>query len=237
MRKRVSKLNTNQFRTRGLTSLWVTIAISIVLVGAVRLFSPQANVIVAPTAAQADETATIAPTTAPSGSNCSDGELRVGDLKMMDTEWQAQQPNLVQAAKAWEQDAFMTGVRVGCDILESGFRWQGTFYSPSAQAFFLTDTAEIRGADFDPKDAVELPNTFSFGAIWRTLAKAGFGDDTILSPSTGVTIQVNSKATPFGPSDVPANAIVCHVALEYLGEVRDLFITLPDGTVYRHAFP
>jgi hypothetical protein len=233
----VSKLNANQIRTGGLASFLVTITISIVLIGAVRLFSPQTNIIVAPTAAQADETATIEPTTPPSGSNCSDGELRVGDLKTMDAEWQLQQPNLVQTAQAWEQDAFMTGLRVGCDILEPGFRWQGTFYSPSAQAFFLTDTGDIRGADFDPNDAVELPNTFSFGAIWRTLAKAGFGDDTVLNPSTGVTIQVNSKATPFGPSDVPANAIVCHVALEYLGEVRDLFITLPDGTVYRHTFP
>jgi hypothetical protein len=233
----VSKLNTNQIRAGGLASFLVTIAISIVLIGAVQLFSPQTNSIVAPKAAQAAETATIEPTAPPSGSNCSDGELRVGDLKTMDAEWQSQQPNLVQAAQAWEQDAFMTGLRVGCDILEPGFRWQGTFYSPSAQAFFLTDTADIRGADFDPNDAVELPNTFSFGAIWRTLAKAGFGDDTVLNPSTGVTIQVNSKATPFGPSDVPANAIVCHVALEYLGEVRDLFITLPDGTVYRHSFP
>src|SRR6478752_9207241 len=185
-RERVSDLNSNRFRVRGLTSILVTIAISIILIGAVRLFSPQANIIAAPTAAQADETPTIEATTAPSGSNCSDGELRVGDLKAMDEEWQAQQPNLVQTAHAWEQDAFMTGLRVGCDILEPGFRWQGTFYSPSAQAFFLTDTAAIRGADFDPQDAVELTNTFSFGAIWRTLAKAGFGDDTILNPSTGV---------------------------------------------------
>ena len=233
----MGKLKANRLNAGGLASLLVTITISIVLIGAVRLFAPQANVILAPTAALANETATIAPATAPSGSNCSDGELRVGDLKAMDAEWQSQQPNLVQTAQAWEQDSFMTGVRVGCDILEPGFRWQGTFYSPSAQAFFLTDTAAIRGADFDPKDAVELPNTISFGAIWRTLAKAGFSDDTVLNPSTGVTIQVNSKATPFGPSDVPANAIVCHVALEYLGEVRDLFISLPDGTVYRHTFP
>ena len=233
----MSKLDSNRIRERGLASLIVTIVISIGLIGAVRLFSPQANIITAPTAAQADETATIEPTTVPTGSNCSDGELRVGDLKAMDAEWQTQQPNLVQIAQAWEQDSFMTGLRVGCDILEPGFRWQGTFYSPSAQAFFLTDTAAIRGADFDPKDAVELPNSLSFGAIWRTLAKAGFGDDIVLNPSTGVTIQVNSNATPFGPSDVPANAIVCHVALEFLGEVRDLFISLPDGTVYRHTFP
>jgi len=217
--------------------LIVTIAILIGLIGAVRLILPQSNIIVASAAAQSDQTPTVDATAAPTGSNCSDGELRVGDLKAMDAEWQPQQPVLDQAAKAWEQDSFLTGLRVGCDILEPGFRWQGTYYSPSAQAFFLTDTAAIRGADFDPQDAVELTNTFSFGAIWRTLAKAGFGDDTVLNASTGVTIQVNSKAMPFGPSDVPANAIVCHVALEYLGEVRDLFITLPDGTVYRHTFP
>ena len=233
----MNRLKFCRFKGRGLTSLLITIVISIGLIGAVRLISPQSNLIEAPTAAQAEQTPTVDATSSPTGSNCSDGELRVGDLKSMDAEWQPQQPVLDQTAKAWEQDSFMTGLRVGCDILEPGFRWQGTYYSPSAQAFFMTDTAAIRGADFDPQDAVELTNTFSFGAIWRTLAKAGFGDDTILNASTGVTIQVNSKATPFGPSDVPANAIVCHVALEYLGEVRDLFITLPDGTVYRHTFP
>jgi hypothetical protein len=31
--------------------------------------------------------------------------------------------------------------------------------------------------------------------------------------------------------------VVCHVGLEYLGEIRDLFITIEDGAVYRHTFP
>ena len=218
-------------------SVVVAAAILIAIFAVARSFSSDSTVINAPTAAQADSTATGESSTPPAGSNCSDGELRVGDLKSMDAEWEAQRSNLEAAAKQWEQDSFMTGLRVGCGILEPGFRWQGTYYSPSAQAFFLTDTGDIRGADFNPKDAVALPDTISFGALWRTLAKSGFSDDTVLSPSTGVTIMVNSIATPFGPSDVPAGATVCHVALEYLGEIRDLFVTIPDGTVYRHTFP
>lgn len=218
-------------------SVFIAAAFMIALVVAARSLSDGPAVIDAPTAARAESTSTSEAPTPPAGSNCSDGELRVGDLKSMDAEWVQQRAKLDAIAKQWEADAILTGLRVGCGILEPGFRWQGTYYSPSAQAFLLTDTGDIRGADFNPKDAVELTGDISFGAIWRTLAKAGFGDETVLSPSTGVTIQVNSAATPFGPSDIPAGAVVCHVALEYLGEIRDLFVTLPDGTVYRHTFP
>ncbi|MGH2550331.1 MAG: hypothetical protein ACRDHN_13130, partial [Thermomicrobiales bacterium] len=54
----------------------------------------------------------------PAAMNCSDGELRVGDLKGMDNLWQLQQPQLDSIAKAWEADAVLTGLRVSCGILE-----------------------------------------------------------------------------------------------------------------------
>lgn len=173
----------------------------------------------------------------PPATNCSDGELRVGDLKGMDELWTQQKPRLDGIANAWEDDAVLTGLRVSCGILETGFRWQGIYYSATAQAFFATDTGETIGAEFDPSQAAPLPDSVSFGSVWRTLAKAGYDDSITLNPAIGVSLQVNSVATPLGPDTVPPNALICHVSLQYLGEVRDLFVSVPDGTIYRHAFP
>lgn len=174
----------------------------------------------------------------PPPSNCSDGELRVGDLKGMDAIWQEQKAQLDAIAKAWEEDAELTGLRVSCGILESGFRWQGTYYSPTAQAFYTTDTGETVGAEFDPSQAAPINNDqISFGSIWRSIAKAGYDDSITLDPAIGVSLQVNSEAMPLGPKAVPVGSLVCHMALQYLGEVRDLFVSMPDGTIYRHAFP
>lgn len=168
---------------------------------------------------------------------CLDGQLRVGDLQNLDDEWREQRHVLDARAAAWESDAFLTGLQVNCGILEPGFRWRGTYYSPSAQAFFATDTGQTIGAEFDPDEASELPDELKFGAVWRALAKAGYADETTLSPATGITVQMNSTATPLGPASVPLDVVVCHVGLEYLGEIRDLFITIEDGAVYRHTFP
>jgi hypothetical protein len=175
---------------------------------------------------------------APPPFNCGDGELRVGDLKSMDAIWQNQKPQLDSIAAAWEEDAKLTGIRVSCGILEAGFRWQGIYYSPTAQAFYTTDTGETVGAEFDPSEAAPIADDqVSFGSIWRSLAKAGYDDTIAFDPAIGVALQVNSAATPLGPSSVPMGALICHVALQYLGEVRDLFVSMPDGTIYRHAFP
>jgi hypothetical protein len=173
----------------------------------------------------------------PAAMNCSDGELRVGDLKGMDELWKQQEPQLDAIAKAWESDAVLTGLRVSCGILEVGFRWQGTYYSATSQSFLATDTGETIGAEFDPSDAAPLPEEVSFGSVWRTLAKAGYDDSITLNPAIAISLQVNSLMMPLGPDTVPVGALICHVALEYLGQVRDLFISVPDGTIFRHAFP
>ncbi len=170
------------------------------------------------------------------GAQCSDGQLRVGDLQFMDEEWQRYRGMLDARANEWEGDSFMTALRVNCGILERGYRWSGTYYSPSQQAFFETDSGTAVGAEFDPDDAAELPADLKFGSVWRALIKAGYTDDTHLTATIGVSLQVNSEATPLGPGEVPDGATVCHVGLDHLGEIRDLFITIDDGAVYRHTF-
>ena len=170
------------------------------------------------------------------GSECSDGQLRVGDLQYMDKQWERQRGYLDARAQEWESDAFLTSLRVNCGILEPGFRWSGTYYSPSQQAFFETDSGNAIGAEFDPDDAAELPVNLQFGSVWRALIKAGYTDDTHLTATIGVSLQVNSEATPLGPGEVPVGKTVCHVGVDHLGQILDLFITIDDGTVYRHTF-
>jgi hypothetical protein len=189
------------------------------------------------TALSAQETEPSTPRAPEVTYGCLDGQLRVGDLQNLDAEWAKQRSVLDAEAMAWESDAFLTGLQVNCGILEPGFRWRGTYYSPSAQAFLTTDTGQATGAEFDPDEATVLPDDLKFGSVWRALAKAGYGDETTLSPATGITVQMNSSATPLGPATVPLDVVVCHVGLEYLGEIRDLFITIDDGAVYRHTFP
>ncbi len=191
--------------------------------------------LLSPVAAFAQDS-TPGPDAPPAATKCSDGKLRVGDLQFLDAEWTKQREYLNARAVEWEPDAFLTRLRVNCGILEPGFRWRGTYYSPSQQAFFETDSGNAFGAEFDPEDAEPLPNELRFGAVWRALIKAGYTDDIPLTPEIGITLQVNSEAMPLGPADVPENATVCHVGLDYFGEIRDLFVTIDDGAVHRHTF-
>lgn len=211
------------------TSLQVNRRLILIAFALVLLIAP------APVVALAQES-TPGPGDTPEPMQCMDGQLRVGDLQFMDEQWQRQRSMIDARALEWEPDAFMTALRVNCGILEPGYRWSGTYYSPSQQAFFETDSGTAVGAEFDPDDAAELPADLKFGSVWRALIKAGYTDETHLTAAIGVSLQVNSEATPLGPGEVPVGKTVCHVGLDHLGEVRDLFITIDDGVVYRHTF-
>jgi hypothetical protein len=160
----------------------------------------------------------------------------IGDLPKIDEELNAGLEDARGRASAWQSDAFLTSLRVGCELLEPAFRWQATFYSPSAQVFFTSDTGETDPAEVEPSDVPELPTgDLSFGLLHRALAKAGYNDQTELAASTGVDIQVNAEALPFGPPEAPPGAVLYHVAVLHRGEVRDLFVDSSNGTIYRYA--
>jgi hypothetical protein len=40
----------------------------------------------------------------------------------------------------------------------------------------------------------------------------------------------------FGPPESPENATLFHVAIEFRGEVKDLFVDMKSGKVYRYSF-
>src|SRR5215213_11330533 len=96
-----------------------------------------------PLIAESMPTATLTPSPArislltPVPERCAGGRLRVGDLAAVGDEWVAGVQSAIETAHAWRPDARLVTVQVGCAPLESGFRWQGTFYSQTAQSFFF----------------------------------------------------------------------------------------------------
>ena len=166
--------------------------------------------------------------------SCSGGRLTVGDLPEIDADWVAGIAAATETARLWQEDARLVRLRVGCQPLESIFRWQGTFYSDAAQSFFLSDTGQTEPAEVDPADVPTLPlDRISFRELYRSLARAGHNDQDELSATNGVTIRLNAPTDPFGPSGIPGD-VVYHVAVEDQGEVRDIFVSGADWITYSY---
>lgn len=168
---------------------------------------------------------------------CGDGRMLVGDLRLMDNKWQDGLKAATEKAIRWQTDAKLATLRVGCELLESGFRWQATFYSPSSQAYFQSDTGQVEAAEDDPSSVPVLSTPgLSFAVLRKSLNGEGYDDSTELSPSTGVEIKPSTPTSQFGPPEAPNNATIFHVAIEFRGEVKDLFVDMRDGKVYRYKF-
>jgi hypothetical protein len=198
-----------------------------------------------PSAARSPATSTAtAPATvaaSPTADNrvvCADARLLIGDLPKMDEDWQEGLEAATAKAIAWQADARLTKLRVGCQLFEAGFRWQATFYSEQAQTFYASDTGETEPAEVAPADVPTLPtNEISFGLLRRSLAKSGYEDDDVISASTGIDLRVNSEAIPYGPPTAPQGILIYHVAIEKLGDTTDVFVDGTDGTIYRYTSP
>jgi hypothetical protein len=185
------------------------------------------------TVAAPDATATA--TAPPAGRTCATGKLTVGDLQQADAGLADALAAAAEKAAAWQADARLHRLRLGCAVLEPRLRWQVTYYSDTAQSFFHSDTGELEPAEVDPSVVGTMPtNDISFVSLRRSLAKAGYADDATLSPATGVDIRLNTAALPFGPPDAPKDAVYFHVAIDHRGEIKDLFVSAVDGTVYQY---
>jgi hypothetical protein len=165
---------------------------------------------------------------------CLGGRLRVGDLVAVNQEWAAGVQSAIEAALAWRPDARLVAMQVGCVPLEPGFRWQGTFYSQTAQSFFSSDTGLSEPAEIDPASVPALPlEEVDFLELHRALARAGYGDDAELNPATGATVRLNAPTDPFGPPGAP-QGLLYHVAIVDQGNVQDLFVSSGSWTIYSY---
>lgn len=164
---------------------------------------------------------------------CANGRLTVGDLLAVNDVWVTGVEKAAVIASDWRADARLVELRVGCDVLESAFRWQGLYYSESAQSFFYTDTGETEPAEIEPSSVPSLPTgLLDFVGLHRALARAGFSDTIELTAANGVEMRINTDISPFGPPEAPKDVVYYHVALHDQGEIRDVFVSANDWVLY-----
>ncbi len=194
-----------------------------------------------PLIAESAPTATPSPTPAPvslltpAPERCAGGRLRVGDLATVGDEWGAGVQSAIESARAWRPDAQLVTMQVGCAPLEAGFRWEGTFYSRTAQSFYLSDTGLSEPAEIDPAAVPALPlEEVNVRELHLAMARAGYEDAAELNPATGATVRLNAPTDPFGPPDTP-QGLVYHVAVVDQGTVQDLFISGSSWTPYTYG--
>lgn len=197
-----------------------TACLAVVLVGSVQIV-----------AAQDDATAPISESDEP----CADGSLRIRDFVLADASFAEGIERTGEAGAAWQKDARLYSLQVRCPLLESGFEWDGTYFSEQAQAFWRSGTNETNAADDDPDTIRTLvTDGISFQQLNRSLLRAGYSEDLIINVSTGVTIRYNTVENPFGPPNAPVDVVLFHVAIEERGEVKDVWVSVEDGTVFRY---
>ncbi|MGC4191276.1 MAG: hypothetical protein QM589_08930 [Thermomicrobiales bacterium] len=194
------------------------------------------GVLAAPALAD-DPTPTAPPALIPGDPSqpCAEGVLHVRDLEGADATLQQGLANATKTAQGWESDARLYTLQLACPLLQSGYAWNGTFFSQTAQAFFRTDTLELSAAEYDPSVIPTLdPSSLSFRNLYNSLLKAGFDDSMEIDPSNGITVRQNTAAIPFGPSNAPQNKVLIHLAIIDRNETKDVWVDAVDGTVYRY---
>jgi len=166
---------------------------------------------------------------------CAGGRLAVRDIPAIEEDWRSGLAAAEERARAWRPDARLVSFRVACEPLEPAFRWQGIFYSDTAQSFFQSDSGRTEPAEVDPAAVPTLPtDRISFLELHRTLARAGYRDETLLGATGGITIRMNAPTDPFGPPDTPQD-VVYHVAAGQDQAMHDLFVSGADWSVRTYA--
>jgi hypothetical protein len=216
--------------------LFAALALSLLaaLAGCADLSTPPQVPTETPAVATPPPTRIVRPTPPEETRRCEDGRIQLGDLLAIETGWADGVATATEQAQRWQADARLVQLKVACQPLEDGFRWQGRFYSDSAQSYYFSDTGQTEPAEADPSTIPTLPlDSLSFQQLHLTLARAGHADTDAFNPTSGITIRPNTPDEPFGPPGIP-EAVVYYVAIELQGEVRDLFISEANWTIYSY---
>jgi hypothetical protein len=167
---------------------------------------------------------------------CANGRLQIRDLSVVDQSLDAGVKQATEKAVAWQPDARLYTLRLGCPLLTSGYQWEGVFFSESSQAFYATDTGVVEAVNDDPSSIPTLdPEGIVLQEVYRTLLRAGFGDELSLGAAGGVTIRYSTDTHPFGPESAPRNQVYAHIAIDVNGQVTDVWVAIGDGTIYRYG--
>lgn len=182
------------------------------------------EVVLAPTAA-------VGATT---GAPCESGTLKIRDLPDVEQGWRDGMAVARARALVWQDDAVLIELSVSCELFEAGFRWQATFFSRNAQAYYTADTAEVYPVNLDPDTIIPLPEReIDFNLLHAVLAGAEelmTSDDDVIE---SLDVRVSTQANPIGPPGVPTGAAIYHVALQSRGEVLELYVDGVQGQIHR----
>lgn len=172
---------------------------------------------------------------ADSNALCAESRLRIGDLNKIDETLEQGVKRATEEAIAWQPDARLYTLRLGCPLLVTGVKWEGVFFSESAQAFYETDTGKVEPVEIDPKLIPTLaPDRFKISLIYQALSDYGFADDLQLTAAGGVTIKTNTNEMPFGPPSTRKGTVYAHVAVEEQDVVIDVWVSLTDYSVHTY---
>jgi hypothetical protein len=184
-----------------------------------------------PTVIVEEPTAAVGATT---GAPCESGTLKLKDLPAVEEGWRDGIATARARALIWQEDAVLVELGVSCELFESGFRWQATFFSRNAQAYFTADTAEAFPVNLDPDTIIPLPERdVQFAELYETLAAAEElmtnDEDVVVS----LDVRVSTTANPIGPPGVPTGAAIYHVSLQTRGEILELYVDGVQRNVYQ----
>ncbi|MCA9832582.1 MAG: hypothetical protein KC435_01410 [Thermomicrobiales bacterium] len=173
--------------------------------------------------------------TSDANAHCIESRLRVGDLKSIDNTIEPGVKRATEEATQWQSDARLYTLRLGCSLLVTGVKWEGVFFSESAQAFYETDTGKVEPVEVEPKLIPTLePSEFKMSLVYEALIAYGFTDDLLLTPAGGVTIKTNTNQLPFGPPSTSKDTVYAHVAVEQQDVIVDVWISMADYSVHTY---
>jgi hypothetical protein len=166
---------------------------------------------------------------------CGMSRLRVGDLRDIDDTIGPGVERATEEANEWQDDARLFTLRLGCPLLITGVKWEGVYFSQSAQAFYETDTGKVDPVEVDPSLIPTLdPDNFLMSTIYGALIEYGFSDDLLLTAQGGVTIRTSTNELPFGPPSAPRGEVYAHMAIEQQDVIIDVWVSMADGTIYTY---
>lgn len=169
-------------------------------------------------------------------SACGMSRLKVGDLKDIDNTIGKGVERATEEAHQWQSDARLYTLRLGCPLLVTGVKWEGVFFSQSAQAFYETDTGKVDPVEVDPSLIPTLaPDRFRMSMVYESLIEFGFTDDLLLTAQGGVTIMTSTNEMPFGPPSAPRDHVYAHMAIEQQDVIIDVWVSMSDGSVYTYT--
>ena len=190
------------------------------------------------TVAPPTETATVAAPTAAlgatTGAPCESGTLKLLDLAEIEKRWRGGLAATTGRALGWQDDAVLIELGVSCELFESGFRWQTTYFSRTAQAYYRADTTEVIPVNTDPDTIIPLPESeIDFDALLTVLMSSTEISLDVNVVITEIDVRVSTPETPIGPPGVPTGTAIYHVALRHQGQVLELYIDGVRGDIYQ----